>query len=715
MPRDGAAPVRGSSLGPELGGDPARPGATAPGGALPLTAARGRSGAAADLHTAALPGLMLLGVALPPYFLSAIDQLLLYLSPLELVPTYASAWLITAALALALFVGCAALLQLLRAARLRLAHQAAVLVVFGVAASTCFATLLYCTLVWVRTFGLLMTTPMISPLSVTALLAGIVLAVLERRHRTLHRLGKYAALSAGLGAVTLVSLPFLQWRTPTHAPIPRAVAAAAVTQRPNIVLLTVDALSAPHMSLYGAGRPTTPGLAEFADGAITFERAYANANFTTPGVASILTGTRPWVHRTLQLAHWPLAATRDESLPALLKQSGYQLGYVATNPHAGARKIGLGRYFDFASSDRIEGVPLCSDRLAAHLRYLCPASQVHLFADIEVVLGWLFPSHDNREFDPQLATGPALDWLRGVSRTRPVFLWVHLFPPHSPYAAPLPWLGMFDASDAARTSATSETRWVYLLQQAPRARVHTLAARYDESVRYVDHYASEFLRAALATLGSNTAVVVTADHGESFEHGYGAHTGPGLYEELIHIPLILKLPGQSHGERSALLVEQVDIAPTLAELAGVQPPASWEGHSLLPQPGGAPARAPSAAVAFSMNFEENSRCGALAKGAVAAIEGRWKLIHYMGALRYPLMPHLQDELYDVQADPHELHNLLSAEPLEARHLLGLLEVELQRNGTLLPSTWTRGCTGEKQPRTVLTQQDADPRLAAFTG
>ena len=123
-----------------------------------------------------------------------------------------------------------------------------------------------------------------------------------------------------------------------------------------------------------------------------------------------------------------------------------------------------------------------------------------------------------------------------------------------------------------------------------------------------------------------------------------------------------------------------------------------------------------APLAFSMNFEENRRCGALGKGAVAAIEGRWKLIHYMGALRYPLMPQFADELYDVQADPHELTNRVSAEPLEARHLLGLLQSELQRHGAGLFSTWAHGCTGEERlPRSVLTRQGTRPRLRAFIG
>src|SRR6185312_1050135 len=143
------------------------------------------------------------------------------------------------------------------------------------------------------------------------------------------------------------------------------------------------------------------------------------------------------------------------------------------------------------------------------------------------------------------------------------------------------WLGRFDSSSAARTIAETEPDWAYTLSRAPAARLRTLEARYDESVAYVDHYAGLFLQRAQQLLGPDTVVVVTADHGESFHHGYGAHTGIGLFNEIIHVPLIVKLPGQTQPLRNTRVVEQVDIAPTLAQLAGITPPPSWEGRSLL--------------------------------------------------------------------------------------------------------------------------------------
>src|SRR6185312_16238530 len=134
------------------------------------------------------------------------------------------------------------------------------------------------------------------------------------------------------------------------------------------------------------------------------------------------------------------------------------------------------------------------------------------------------------------------------------------------------WLGRFDSSSAARTIAETEPDWAYTLSRAPAARLRTLEARYDESVAYVDHYAGLFLQRAQQLLGDDTVVVVTADHGESFHHGYGAHTGPGLFDEIIRIPLIVKLPGQTVARRSDVVAEQIDVAPTLAQLAGVRVP-----------------------------------------------------------------------------------------------------------------------------------------------
>jgi arylsulfatase A-like enzyme len=636
-------------------------------------------------RVAVLPALAVLGVVLPLTFPSLLDQYLYYFRPVDLLPIYATAWVILAALALPLWALATLALKGLegtQAAPLPAIARGLRIVLLAAAAAVIVETIFYSLVTWLQTFGIHWGDPAGAIWMLLAAVVGLILALVPPGRLLIARLSVVALSLSVVGALTLTSLPVFAWRYDSQLPVSDTISSSAARlSRPNVLLLTIDALSASHMSLYGAARPTTPMLARFAQGATTFDRAYANGNFTTPGVASILTSTRPWTHRALQLPVWPQDSTRRDSLPALLSRSGYQMGYVSTNAHAGAGSQGFGGYFQFARTDRTRDLSVCTDGLASLLRYVCAAEEVPLISGLESFADRVRGGPDNQHFDPRLATRPALAWLRNVDQARPVFLWVHLFPPHSPYAAPAPWIGRFDPSPNDRNIASTEPHWVYLQSAVPSGEARTLEARYDESVAYVDHYAGEFLQRAQQLLGANTIVIVTADHGESFAHGYGGHTGPGLYEEIIHVPLLIKLPGQSVGRRSSILAEQVDIAPTLAEAAGLAAPSSWEGRSLL----GACAAAEGTQgepekPAFSMNFEQNPRHAALTTGSIAVVDGRWKLVHYMGRLHYPLMPKLHDALYDLASDPNELKDVASDEPQEVAYLRGLIDTQLAQHG-----------------------------------
>jgi arylsulfatase A-like enzyme len=637
-------------------------------------------------RAAALPSLALLGAVLPLTFLPQAEDFLYYLRPPELLPAYGTAWLLLAALAVPLWLF-ALLLQagLGLSPLLRRLRGTLSVVLAALAAALTLEALIFCLLVWVQTFGWLRGVSLHGALFWLILILGGIGGCTVRARSALQRLRPLLHVCAIAGALCALTIPFFGWNgaASAHAPAAATAADAPGARRPNIVLLTIDALSAEHMSLYGASRLTSPQLDAFARGATTFEHAYSDGNYTTPGIASILTGTRPWTHRALQLQSWPDERTRAASLPALLHAAGYRTGYVSTNSAAGAAKNGFGSDFDFAARDRIKDPDLCRDALSARLKYACAIAAMPLFTELAAVF-LPRPVRDNSHYDPRLATAPALQWLRQVDRSRPIFLWVHLFPPHAPYAAPAPWIGYFDPSGQARSIATTEPHWVYTMRSAPPELTHTLEARYDESIRYVDHYAGEFLEQSLQLLGPDTVVVVTADHGESFRHGYGAHTGPGLFDEIIHVPLIIKLPGQTQAIRSPTVVEQVDIAPTLAQLAGISAaPSLWEGRSLLAAWGyrgtGGADLLPTK-PAFSMNFEQNRRHGRLTTGSVAVIDGHWKLVHYLGHPHYPQMPPLHDALYDLAADPKETHNLAAAQPAEVAQLRALIAGELARHG-----------------------------------
>jgi arylsulfatase A-like enzyme len=656
-------------------------------------------------RVAALPCLAVLGVALPLTFASHSDQFLYDFRAIDLLPLYATAWLILAAVLVPFWIVLTAALRGLEAVRGRpgpVIASAVRGILFALTAAIVVATLIRCMRAWLGTFG--GTLPLSADAAVAlAALVGVAAAISTAGRSAVRALAPVATVCTIAGLLSLASLPVFGWpngamkdaplqATGTGMPAPQSTDPAralemrtsatlpATGPRPNIVLLTIDALSAPHMSLYGYARPTTPELAQFARGAVVFDRAYANGNFTTPGVATILTGTLPWTHRALQLPVWPLTPTRRTSLPAVLERAGYRTGYVSTNAIAGAAKQGFGRYFQFARMDRTGHVTLCADGLSKYLRYVCAAEELPPLQEMEGIAAQFHPANDNLEHDPRLALDPAMHWLTTVDRTQPIFLWVHLFPPHSPYAAPEPWLGRFDTSRKDRDAASTQPSWGWIQSQLSQRRVDTLAARYDESVAYVDSYVGPFLQRALEVLGPNTVVVITADHGESFAHGYGAHTGPGLYDEIIHVPLIIKFPGETAGRRCDTLAEQADVAPTLAALAGIPAPAVWEGQSLVDACAASGSAVPQADRAiFSMNFEQNPRFAALKTGSVAVIRGKWKLIHYMGALHYPYMPQLHDELYDMLADPGERTNLAAQQPAVVRQLQALIDTALAQH------------------------------------
>lgn len=645
---------------------------------------------ASAIRTGLVPLVFALGIALPCQFITRSEQYLYYLKPAELLPTYATAWLMITALLLLPCLLAALALHSLERARLPRIHALGALMLWWIGMAAAMGGLLYAAETWLRSFITRSQPSAAEAAAIAACAAIVALLIVNLRggRRFARRLERVAVRLALLGGVLLLALPFFRWD--------HAAASAALLEhdgpgpasRPHVLMITIDALSAQHTSLYGSTRPTTPNLDAFARSAAVFERAYANANFTTSSVSSIMTGTRPWTHRAFQIFSWPNTETRRASLPALLAGAGYQTGYVATNSYAGASRLGFGPYFEFRRSDEVPMELPCPDGLAPIFPYECPASQMPML--ISAQKAWnrvqmrFAMWRDNRHYDPSQAVRSALAWLRDVDKDRPVFLWLHLFPPHAPYAAPKPWLGRFDASSEARDPDSSDPEDNFEFTDTAPARAHALEARYDESVECVDHYVGEFLARALPLLGDNTVVVITADHGESFANGYGGHGGPELYDSIVHVPLIIRLPHQTAPLRISSQAELIDVAPTILELAGIAAPAQWEGRSLLSlwrAPEGAGISQP----AFAMSFEENPRAAALKSGSVAVIEEQWKLVHHMGVLHYPGMPLLGDELYDHRDDPGETRNRAQQQPEQVKRLRALIDAALARYGGSSPA------------------------------
>ena len=484
-----------------------------------------------------------------------------------------------------------------------------------------------------------------------------------------------AGLRAGTALVMLGALAALAVLASAGANAARPSPAPSGGRHPSIYLITVDTLSALHLPMYGYARSTAPRLTQFAAGATVFGRHYANANFTTSSIASLLFGVRPWEHRVIQLEGRPPRRLFADSLPGLLAQAGYFTASVATNSFASPQHLGIERQFAmtakwncFAANPAYQ---LDTDLQTVISHSLVWYELLSLFMDASDTLGLCASG----PFDPAPVFAEARAMLAAAPAGRPVFLWVHLFPPHAPYVAPAPFIGLFNSGREGRDrrSTTPPNLFAAAYQMDFPG---VLRDRYDESIRYVDHYIGTFLdELKKRGLYDDAVVVITADHGESFTKGYGEHGGPLLHDELVRVPLFIKVPGQRTQRRVSAPTESVDIKPTLLELAGLPGAQHGEGISLLPLMHGKSIDRP----VFSMNFQQSSRSGSLANGSVAMIQGRWKYVAYFGAISYPFMPELKDALYDLEQDPWETNNVASADPERASQMRGQIEARLGRH------------------------------------
>jgi arylsulfatase A-like enzyme len=263
----------------------------------------------------------------------------------------------------------------------------------------------------------------------------------------------------------------------------------------------------------------------------------------------------------------------------------------------------------------------------------------------------------------------AMAWMR-AHRGDPMFVWVHLFDPHAPYAAPPPFGDRFsERGDRAPSYRGNEaSRDPY-----PPAEVRAMTACYDNEIAYADDLAGRLVALAdeIAPPGNPPLVVVTADHGETLgerdlAHRYAFDHGQLLYQDVLEVPLILRRPGAlPPGHVLPGPVSLIDVAPTIIELVGAEGFAT-HGRSLVgdihghEQPG-----------STRLVFTER-RLLPLAK------QLRWRSLEQFSVQndRYKLIlstPFSRTQLYDLQEDPTEAHDLAQTLPAVEAELRGALE------------------------------------------
>lgn len=434
-----------------------------------------------------------------------------------------------------------------------------------------------------------------------------------------------------------------------------ASALRAPSDGPNLLLITIDTLRADHLGAYGHLRDTSPEMDRLARDGVRFTWAVAQWPKTTPSLVSLHTGTYPRTNGVTRDTQQALPASQV-TIAERLADAGWATGAVVTNANL-ARVFGFDQGFD---------------------RY------IEVWKDVR-------PDHPERA---GYVTDHALEWLAQRPKDRPFFLWVHYVDPHARYRPPPPFDGMFvgDAHyDAGRHAPLHEGRDDDMDGIPARARlgdrdeVDFYVAQYDAEIRYADHEIGRLL-AAIDTdvLRARTAVVLTADHGESLgEHRYFFDHGRLPYDTCARVPLVVRPPASDDGNdraRGRVIerpVELIDVFPTLLAFAGLPDWPAAEGHDLAPLlAGGDDPGRPTWAITESGYTELWQR---------SIRNERWKLVHVRDPADRALMTGAEWELYDVIADPGETRNLWNDAPAEAERLRAALADWVQRGPAQPPA------------------------------
>ncbi|HOX38791.1 MAG TPA: sulfatase [Candidatus Brocadiia bacterium] len=401
--------------------------------------------------------------------------------------------------------------------------------------------------------------------------------------------------------------------------------------KPNLIFFGIDSLRADHMSCYGYRWDTTPHMDKFASKGVLFENTISPHIPTTPGYGSMLTGLDCFSTQVVALRHQGGMPDKVQTLPEILAKSGYETTCVGFRGNAGSR--GFQNYLDFA--------------------------------------GWgsWAEGRSPKAANLNAVTMPELERL--AKGKKPFFLFMRHMDPHAPYLPPLPFDRMFyhgNEFDPANKSMEPVFEFkpfcdFFAAWMPPGIRDKDyVIAQYDGAVAYMDACIKQ-LFTAIEDLGlvENSVVVITADHGETLYDHQCWFDHHGIYDTVLHVPLIIRYPGHlPEGKRIKGYTQHKDLVPTLLELMGIPTKAKFDGHSLL--------RMVEGSVACYEAESYITEATWMRKHGWRTPE--WK---YMHALEpdFHFKPEL--ELYNLIEDPDENNNLAQKEP----KIVEMLEARMQ--------------------------------------
>ncbi len=395
----------------------------------------------------------------------------------------------------------------------------------------------------------------------------------------------------------------------------------------NVILLTIDALRKDALGCYSRGKELTPFIDSLQSKCTRFTRGQTTGPYTQASFPGILTssyyleygkpkGLSP--HRTL--------------ISEPLKRAGIVTAAFHSNPYL-CDFLGWNRGWDFFYDSMEEDV-------SPRMPYI----------------------------KGNVINAKVTEWLSSYSVTgdsKPFFLWLHYMDIHEPYAPEKKYVDMADSSITISQDEMYSMFENTLLKRdvSNPEKVTLLKKLYDIHVREVDTYVQDFFN-TLEKLGilKNSIVIITNDHGDEFnEHGGLSHDDK-MYSELIDMPLIIY--GRDKNGTCDTLVSNVDIAPTIVYLFGLDPVKKFEGLSLFPLDA-----YPEKGCFGEAIDQKAQRGGDIEKDSYFYREKDLKIICYASVDRW--------ELYDLKQDPKEVNNIIDTSP-DAEKLRSKLKPRMRR-------------------------------------
>ncbi len=299
----------------------------------------------------------------------------------------------------------------------------------------------------------------------------------------------------------------------------------------NVILIMMDTLSAKHMEIYGYERSTMPATSAFFDKGVVFEEATSNAPWTLPSFSSL--------YFSDVASHITYADLEKGARPNLIQT-------------------------------------LRDNGVAIHA--IVPGTDNFIFDGI------------TRVYDSSELTGTeyASPFRQGEEKAQalfasgqPFFLLLHTFQVHDPYRPSAPFNETYGKSEEYETVTMEDLLEEYTDRTPDQERVDLFRLRYDQQLRQTDEDIARFLQSLSPELLKRTVVILAADHGEAFNEHDSLFHANALFEEELHIPLMMRVPGVSAGRISAP-VSLLDIAPTILALGNIEAPSGFLGENLMP-------------------------------------------------------------------------------------------------------------------------------------